>query len=105
MKFLRKKKPSLPKKSIDTLIVVGNGFDCWQGLDTSYASFHRYYQAHREMLMRQLHIPGWVIRENGRSHRIGPVEILYGDPLNPGGWMPHFGTALKPHCRTLTANG
>ena len=32
--------------AIDTLIIIGNGFDIWQGISTSYDDFEKYYIAH-----------------------------------------------------------
>ena len=73
---------------IDTLIVIGNGFDTWQGLNTSYASFRQYYQAHREEIMKRLHIEMHEIEEyhHGKMTqkiRISDVEIVYGNPFQP----------------------
>ncbi|MBQ3291522.1 MAG: hypothetical protein IJH43_04010 [Mogibacterium sp.] len=41
---------------IDTLIIVGNGFDIWQGLKTSYSSFQQYYYDHIDDILKQLHL-------------------------------------------------
>lgn len=38
----------------DTLIIIGNGFDIWQGLHTSYGQFQNYYLEHREEILRKL---------------------------------------------------
>ena len=48
MIFRKKKKPTkkLPTPTIDTIIIIGNGFDRWQGLNTSYADFQTYYHEH-----------------------------------------------------------
>lgn len=48
---------------IDTLIVIGNGFDRWQGLNTSYADFHRYYLEHRDEILKKLHIKKHIYTE------------------------------------------
>jgi len=68
----------------DTLIIIGNGFDIWQDLGTSYAEFQQYYLAHRDAIMRKLRIKKRVIRyEDGRSVRVSDVELIYGDPFDP----------------------
>lgn len=73
---------------IDSLVIIGNGFDAWQGLNTSYASFRKYYQAHREEIMKRLHIKMKEIEEYHQGKlvqkiRISDVEIVYGDPFRP----------------------
>ena len=100
MKVLRKRKKTRTQRKIDTLILVGNGFDRWQGLDCSYASFHRYYLAHREALMKRLRIPGYqVLGEDGGT--IGPVELLYGDPLDPGELDEPFWNGFEDSLRSI----
>ena len=32
------------------LIIIGNGFDVWQGLETSYSKFKDYYYEHRKSI-------------------------------------------------------
>ena len=83
----------------DTLIIVGNGFDCWQGLDTSYAHFQNYYTAHRDEILKKLGIKNHiVIEENGKRRTISDVELIYGDPFDPGelndGFWSTFETSL-----------
>lgn len=69
---------------IDTLIIIGNGFDLWQGLPTSYSEFEKYYKLNRDRIMKKLHIkPYRVVEEDGNSFLISPVELLYGDPFDP----------------------
>lgn len=73
---------------IDALVIIGNGFDAWQGLNTSYASFREYYQTHREEIMKRLHIKMKEIEEYHQGKlvqkiRISDVEIVYGDPFRP----------------------
>ena len=68
---------------IDTLIIIGNGFDLWQGLPTSYSEFEKYYRLNRDRIMRRLHIkPIEVVGDDGDSFFISPVEVLYGDPFD-----------------------
>ena len=44
------------KPGINTLVLIGNGFDRWQGLNTSYSDFQKYYLAHRDEILKKLHI-------------------------------------------------
>lgn len=37
--FESKYVPAEQRTPVDTLILIGNGFDIWQNLDTSYRSF------------------------------------------------------------------
>ena len=69
---------------IDTLVIIGNGFDLWQGLPTSYSEFEKYYKLNRDRIMRKLHIkPFEVVEKDGNSFFISAVELLYGDPFDP----------------------
>ena len=56
------------KPGINTLILIGNGFDQWQGLNTSYSDFKKYYLAHRDEILKKLHIKKRYFIENGRKH-------------------------------------
>lgn len=68
----------------DTLFIIGNGFDCWQGLDTSYGSFKKYYFKHRDEILKKLKIKKKVIHfKDGRTTKLSDVEIVYGDPFDP----------------------
>lgn len=80
----KQKQSDLPKIQKDTLIIIGNGFDIWQGLNTSYAQFQSYYLAHRDDILKKLHIKKYTIEEqDGTSYQITDVEIIYGDPFDP----------------------
>lgn len=68
----------------DTLIIIGNGFDRWQGLNTGYFDFRDYYLAHRDEILRRLRIKKRTIQyEDGRIIDISDVELIYGDPFQP----------------------
>lgn len=68
----------------DTLVIIGNGFDIWQGLETGYTEFRKYYYTHRDEIMRRLRIrERRVKKENGETVRISDVELIYGNPFNP----------------------
>ncbi len=69
---------------IDTLIIVGNGFDIWQGIKTNYSEFHKYYLSHRDEILKKLHLKKrYYIDEKGKRFPITDVELIYGDPYQP----------------------
>ena len=72
------------KPGINTLILIGSGFDQWQGLNTSYSDFKKYYLAHRDEILKKLHIKKRYFIENGRKHYFSDAELIYGDPFDPG---------------------
>ena len=68
----------------DTLIIIGNGFDIWQGLDTGYDQFQKYYLSHCDEIMNRLRIKKRVLAdENGQKISISDVELIYGNPFRP----------------------
>ena len=68
----------------DTLIIIGNGFDRWQELDTSYNAFRQYYLLHRDEIMKKLHIRKKEIRYSNKCiEEFSDVELIYGDPFHP----------------------
>ena len=54
--FESKYVPAEQRTPVDTLILIGNGFDIWQNLDTSYRSFERYYEAHLDEVLELFHL-------------------------------------------------
>ena len=54
--FESKYVPAEQRTPVDTLILIGNGFDIWQNLDTSYRSFERYYEAHLDEVLERFHL-------------------------------------------------
>ena len=87
MIFRKKKKPTkkLPTPTIDTIIIIGNGFDRWQGLNTSYADFQTYYHEHLNEILKKLHIrKRKYISSDGTVKECSDVELIYGDPFDPG---------------------
>lgn len=68
-------------KMIDTIVIIGNGFDRWLGLNTSYSDFHKYYSDHRDELVKKKHRMEF---EDGTIEEFTDVELIYGDPLDPG---------------------
>lgn len=66
---------------IDTIVIIGNGFDRWLGLNTSYSDFHKYYFEHRDELAKKKYR---MELEDGTIEEFTDVELIYGDPLDPG---------------------
>ena len=62
------------------LIIVGNGFDRWQGLPTSYDQFKEYYRKNVRNVTEKLHIQA-TVNEDGAL--ITPVEMIFGDIFCP----------------------
>lgn len=58
----------------DTIIVIGNGFDKWQGLKTGYGDFRKYYLENRKKVCDQLKINP-IFYSEGRTD----VELIYGE--------------------------
>lgn len=73
------------------LVLIGNGFDRWRGLPTSYGEFRNYYLTHIEEVMDELQISKLTIPQpDGSSKIITPVELVYGDPFHPEELPPEF---------------
>ena len=66
---------------IDTIVIIGNGFDRWLGLNTSYSDFHKYYLKHRDELAKKKYR---MELEDGTIEEFTDVELIYGDPFDPG---------------------
>ena len=62
-------------KPYDKLLIVGNGFDRWAGLPSSYEEFRKYYSAHIEEALQELNIKK-IKRADGVS--VDPVTAIYG---------------------------
>ncbi len=78
-----KRKPTGATKSrYRNLIIIGNGFDRWQSLPTSYDEFREYYLQHIEEIIKRL-----GFQENtypsSNGQLITDVELIYGDPFHP----------------------
>lgn len=85
------------RTKVDTLILIGNGFDIWQGLDTSYASFEKYYEAHLDEVLARFHLKKRTLQDQdgnvvldsaGNPVTYSDVELFYGDPFHPQK-LPH----------------
>mgnify|MGYP002623322547 CR=1 FL=1 len=69
---------------VDTLVLIGNGFDIWQGLDTRYSDFKAYYEKHLEDILSEVNAPKYYRNESDGSKRLySDVEVFYSDPNNP----------------------
>lgn len=97
--FRKKTKKEVSFIPKDTLIIIGNGFDIWQGLPTSYNQFQKYYLSHRDEIMKRLGIKKRVFQDGaGQKIVISDVELIYGNPFEPGqlddGFWNTFETSL-----------
>lgn len=66
------------------LIIIGNGFDRWKNLPTSYEEFRKYYIANIDKVMEEQGFSRCsMIDEEGNEKQFTAVELIYGDPFNP----------------------
>lgn len=73
------------------LVLIGNGFDRWQGLSTSYEDFRRYYTDHAAEIMRRLGYEKLHTEKSSeKQYDITPVELIYGNPFNPSALQKEF---------------
>ena len=73
------------------LMLIGNGFDRWQGLPTSYDAFRNYYKEHIGQAMERLGIPLVTVPQpDGSARTVTPVDLVYGNPFEPGELPPDF---------------
>lgn len=81
------------------LVIIGNGFDRWQDLPTSYEQFRLYYAANVDRVMEELGMQKRTVTgEDGSEVSLTAVELVYGNPFRPDE-LPHeffwnFETAL-----------
>lgn len=82
--FRKKKMQQVERIPVDTIFIIGNGFDMWQGLRSSYSEFQKYYLEHREKILRKLHIKKHIfVDSDGENIECSDVELIYGDPFQP----------------------
>lgn len=78
----KRKSTGATKSRYRNLIIIGNGFDRWQSLPTSYDEFREYYLQHIEEIIKRL-----GFQENtypsSNGQLITDVELIYGDPFHP----------------------
>ncbi len=70
----------MPNSKYRNLIIIGNGFDRWQGLSTSYDQFKEYYRSNIRKAAEKLHIKTTVSKTGAL---ITPVEMIFGDIFSP----------------------
>lgn len=62
------------------LFLIGNGFDRWQNMPTSYEEFRKYYRDHVKEVAKKLKIK---VKSDKNGALITPVEMIYGDIFHP----------------------
>ena len=67
-----------PKNFRDTLVVIGNGFDIWQGLPTTAQHFDRYFRRHQLEILKKLNIPPIEKREGKKLTYGTALDLIYG---------------------------
>ncbi len=68
------------------LILIGNGFDRWQNIPSSYGHFQEYYGAHLVQTVKTLGFPLYNdIFEKDLSEPISAAELVFGDIFSPKG--------------------
>ena len=74
------------KRKIKNLFIIGNGFDCWQKLPTSYESFRQYYITHVDEIMAKLNLQPQRVKEPDSQEplRVGLLREIccLGDQAN-----------------------
>lgn len=87
--FESKYVPEKERVPVDTLILVGNGFDSWQRLPTGYSYFETYYEGHVDEVLERLHIKKHILKDkdgnpvpdrDGNMITYNDAELFYGDP-------------------------
>ena len=72
------------RSNYKNLIIIGNGFDCWQGIPTSYEKFRVYYNEHIEEVASKLGYSFYTIKDTaGIEKKVTAVELIYGNPFEP----------------------
>lgn len=100
-KRTKKETSYIPK---DTLVIIGNGFDIWQGIPTSYNQFQKYYLLHRDEIMKRLRIKKKVLQdEAGQKISISDVELIYGNPFEPGRLSDQFWNTFETSLNQIDA--
>ena len=68
------------KGNYKNLFIIGNGFDRWYGLPTSYDEFKKYYRANIKKIAKTTGIQTTV---NADGDLITPVELVFSDITKP----------------------
>lgn len=90
---------------IDTLVIIGNGFDIWRGLYTNYSQFEKYYFANRSQILQKLGLTkSWnILRADGTNDSFSDVEMIYGNPFEPSELGEAFWHTFEDSLRDLDA--
>ena len=66
------------------IVIIGNGFDIWQNLNTRYSEFSKYYYEHRNRIAKKLFIrPHKIEVDKNETREFFDVELIYGNPFWP----------------------
>lgn len=70
---------------IKNLFLIGNGFDIWQGIPSSYEKFRLYYRNNIDRVLEEMSISRIEITdEEGNAVKLTPVNLIFGNPFDPG---------------------
>jgi len=75
------------KNKYKKLFIIGNGFDRWQGLPTSYDHFKDYYRKNIREIVKDLSIKATTDHD---GNLITPVEMIFGNISKPGSLSEEF---------------
>lgn len=87
LKGIESEVSSRMKGKYTKLFLIGNGFDRWQGLPTSYDNFRQYYFTYILEITKQLRIK---TEKDKAGNIITPVEKIFGDIFNPAALPGEF---------------
>ena len=74
----------MSRSNYRNLIIIGNGFDCWQGIPTSYEKFRVYYKEHIAEVASKLGYSFYTIKDTaGIEKKVTAVELIYRNPFEP----------------------
>lgn len=75
------------KSKYRKLFLIGNGFDRWQGIPTSYNQFKEYYRNNIQRIAKELHVKTTT---DEAGCLISPVEMIFGDIARPSALSEEF---------------
>lgn len=74
----------MSRSKYKNLVIIGNGFDRWQNLPTSYDQFRQYYFVNVDKVISELGFSKHTISDDaGNEKVVTAVEMIYGDPFDP----------------------
>ncbi len=84
--MMHKIKMKISGKAPNNLFVIGNGFDIWQGSDTSYKSFARFYNQNKFRFAQELGLKNVLLLSDKEKsgHEITCFDLFYGVISNAG---------------------